>query len=111
MERYLSAKEGSILTINFPAISSFCASSIEAAIDAPEDIPIGIPSNFAIFRAVAKAVSFAILITSSTISVFKLSGTKPAPIPCILWDPGLPPERTELSSGSTATTLKVGFLD
>src|SRR6266853_968234 len=36
-------------------------------------------------------------------------GTKPAPIPWILWGEGFPPESTALSAGSTATALKDGF--
>ena len=37
-------------------------------------------------------------------------GTKPAPIPWILCGPGFPPDSTGLSVGSTAITLKLGFL-
>ena len=38
-------------------------------------------------------------------------GMKPAPMPWILWGPGLPPERTGLSAGSTATVKKPGLRD
>ena len=33
-------------------------------------------------------------------------GTKPAPIPWILWAPGRPPDKTGEAAGSTATTFK-----
>ena len=38
-----------------------------------------------------------------------MSGTKPAPMPWILCGPGAPPDRTGLSSGSTAIALKPGL--
>ncbi len=43
--------------------------------------------------------------------VFKISGTKPAPIPCILCEPAVPFDRIGESEGSTATTKISGFLD
>ena len=36
-------------------------------------------------------------------------GTNPAPMPCILWDPALPPDRTGESFGSTATIFIAGL--
>jgi hypothetical protein len=47
--------------------------------------------------------------TSSMMSVSQLPGMKPAPIPWILCGPGLPPDSTGLSVGSTATTSTLGF--
>jgi len=44
---------------------------------------------------------------SSTKSRFNTSGTKPAPIPWILWGPFLPPLRTGEAAGSTAIALKL----
>ena len=40
--------------------------------------------------------------------MFNTSGTNPAPIPWILCGPGLPPERTGESFGSTAITSMSG---
>ena len=48
--------------------------------------------------------------TSSMSLVSRMLGTKPAPMPWILCGPGLPPESTGLSVGSTAMALNSGFL-
>lgn len=48
-------------------------------------------------------------IVSSRISRFRFFGMKPAPIPWILCAPGLPPDMTGLSEGSTATTCSCLF--
>ncbi len=41
--------------------------------------------------------------TSSMMLVSRFPGMNPAPMPWILWGPGLPPEMTGDSAGSTAT--------
>ena len=50
-----------------------------------------------------------ILTISSIMSLLSTPGTKPAPMPWILWGPGTPPDSTGLSSGSTAIILKSGL--
>ena len=45
----------------------------------------------------------------STAAALYVFGMNPAPIPWILCGPGLPPERTGESAGSTATILIFGF--
>ena len=61
---------------------------------APEDMPLKIPSSLASILAVLAASSFLTFIISSIRSTFKTPGINPAPIPCILCGPGLPPDRT-----------------
>ncbi len=41
--------------------------------------------------------------------VFRISGTKPAPMPAILCGPGSQPDSTALAAGSTATQRKPGL--
>ena len=41
--------------------------------------------------------------------VFNISGTNPAPMPCILCEPAMPVESTAEDAGSTATILISGF--
>ncbi len=82
--------------------------STAAAIAAPEEMPTGRPSVSAARRAQAKAVSLPMRTTSSMSEVSSVSGMKPAPMPWILCGPGVPPESTGLSSGSTATTRRCG---
>ena len=43
-------------------------------------------------------------------AVSRTSGTNPAPIPWILWEPDLPSDKTGDPFGSTAITLTDGFL-
>ena len=73
-------------------------------------MPARMPSSLANLLAVIAALSPVTLIISSTRSSWSTSGMNPAPIPWILWGPGFPPLRTGDSAGSTAITLKVGFL-
>ena len=60
-------------------------------------------------RAVAPAFSADAWITSVSSDTSITFGTKPAPMPWILWGPGCPPERTGDVSGSTAKSLTPGF--
>ena len=76
---------------------------------APPEIPTSSPSSLAERRAISTDSSKVTVITSSIKSFLRISGTKPAPIPWILCGPGLPPESTGLSTGSTATILNDGF--
>ena len=101
---------GKITTITLPLFSGLLPISNAATVAAPLDIPAKIPSSFARLFAAENASSFFTLIISSISSLSKTSGTKPAPMPWILCGPGPPPERTGESNGSTATTLKPGFL-
>ena len=63
--------------------------------------------SFAVFTASVALT----LKTSSMSEVSQLPGMNPAPMPWILWGPGLPPLRTGDSSGSTAMVFISGFLD
>lgn len=65
----------------------------------------------AISRPVLNASSFSTRIISSYTEVFSTSGTKPAPIPCILCGPLLPSDNTGEEAGSTATIFTPGFWD
>ena len=47
--------------------------------------------------------------TSSMIARFRLSGTKPAPMPWMVWLPGFLPDSTAALAGSTATMVTPGF--
>ena len=78
---------------------------------APEVMPTSTPSLRAISLPVENACSVVTVKISSYTWVFKMEGTNPAPIPCSLWGPGLPPESTGESEGSTATICTLGFLD
>ena len=89
-------------------MSSRSAISSAAATAAPEEMPPGMPSTRASLRAMSKAVSLPIVSTSSIRARSRLPGTKPAPMPWILWGPASPPERIGLSSGSTATIFTCG---
>lgn len=68
-------------TMSLSFISGRTPTSSPAASAAPEEIPTGKPSIRAALRAVAKAVSLPMRMISSTIFMFRMSGTKPAPIP------------------------------
>ncbi len=72
----------------------------------PQNIPSFLASSLDVFIA----SSFETGIISSIMFLFNISGTDPAPMPCILWGPGLPPERTADVAGSTAIHLREGFL-
>ena len=89
--------------------SSFLANSNATNVAAPDDIPARIPSCLARASNVdAASWSFTVKI-SSIASPWKVSGTKPAPIPWILWAPGVPFDKTGEVSGSTATAFKLGL--
>ena len=49
--------------------------------------------------------------TQHNVLVSQLPGMNPAPMPWILWGPGLPPEITGDSAGSTAMTFTVSLTD
>ena len=49
--------------------------------------------------------------TQHIVLVSQLPGMNPAPMPWILWGPGLPPEITGDSAGSTAMTFTVSLTD
>jgi hypothetical protein len=84
VDKYLSPVSGNNTTITLPLFSGLFAICVAANAAAPEDIPTNSPSVFASFLDVSKASSFLTLYISSTTSLLKLSGTNPAPIPCIL---------------------------
>ena len=92
-----------------PLVSARRATLRAAATAAPEEIPARMPSILARSLAVSNASSLVIVTISSMMLLLRTSGTKPAPIPWILWGPGLPPERTGDAAGSTATVLKEGL--
>ena len=60
-------------------------------------------------RAVAIASSAATAMTSSKTAVSRISGTKPAPMPCSGWGPLAPPDSTGEAAGSTATICTEGL--
>ncbi len=63
---------------------------------------------FASARAISKAASLEMAMTSSMSAVSSTAGTKPAPMPWILCGPRRPPDRTGLADGSTAIILRSG---
>mmetsp|Transcript_8328 Transcript_8328/g.21495 ORF Transcript_8328/g.21495 Transcript_8328/m.21495 type:complete len:290 (+) Transcript_8328:313-1182(+) len=93
-------------TTVLPLFSGSFSSSREAMTAAPELKPTMTPSSFAMRRAMVMASSELTATTSSTSDSSITFGTKPAPMPWILCGPGLPPERTGLSVGSTAKTFR-----
>jgi len=109
VDRYRSPYEGRIQTTRLPKFSAREATWNAAVTAAPEEMPQNIPSSMASRLAIRIASSEETVIVSSTSSVDKFLGTKPAPIPWILCGPGLPPEMTGDSVGSTAITLSSGF--
>mmetsp|Transcript_8454 Transcript_8454/g.24168 ORF Transcript_8454/g.24168 Transcript_8454/m.24168 type:complete len:228 (-) Transcript_8454:338-1021(-) len=111
VDKYLSPKLGMTTTMSLPSYSGSFPRSTAACTAAPEEIPVSRPSSLASLAAMAIAASLLTFFTSSMRLVSKISGTKPAPMPWILCGPGLPPDRTGLSEGSTATTLKPLFWD
>ena len=72
--------------------------------------PPGAPPRAAMRRAISMASSLVTCTISSIMPVLSTAGTKPAPMPWILCGPGLPPDSTGESAGSTATILKRGSL-
>mmetsp|Transcript_33965 Transcript_33965/g.69344 ORF Transcript_33965/g.69344 Transcript_33965/m.69344 type:complete len:309 (+) Transcript_33965:315-1241(+) len=96
-------------TTLFPAFSGLEATICAAVTAAPDEIPQKIPSSVAILLAMAMASSPEIWITSSSRDVSAFPGMNPAPMPWILCGPGLPPERTADSTGSTATICMDGL--
>ena len=80
-----------------------------AAIAAPDEIPTGMPSIRATSRALSNEVWLPTVIISSITERSSTAGTKPAPMPWILWALWVPPDRTGESSGSTATTFRPGM--
>ena len=78
---------------------------------APEEIPTSTPSLRPISLPSLKASSFSTGMISSYTLVSSTSGTKPAPMPWILWEPATPVDSTAEDLGSTAATLTAGFLD
>jgi hypothetical protein len=68
--------------------------------------PVSRPSSVARRLAMATASSLDTLTTSSMMLVSSTPGTKPAPMPWILCAPGLPPDSTGDSAGSTATSCR-----
>ncbi len=90
VDRYLSPVSGRMTTICLPLFSGLFATSRAAHIAAPQEIPARMPSSFASLLAIIPASSFDTVMISSIIRLFKISGINPAPIPCILWEAGLP---------------------
>mmetsp|Transcript_51349 Transcript_51349/g.123929 ORF Transcript_51349/g.123929 Transcript_51349/m.123929 type:complete len:205 (+) Transcript_51349:1344-1958(+) len=109
VDKYRSPNEGMIQTTRLPLFSGRFATCVAAKTAAPDEIPQKIPSFVAISRAISIASSPLIWMTSSRRLVSAFPGMKPAPIPWILCGPGLPPDKTALSTGSTATICKLGF--
>lgn len=100
---YFSPPSGRMATILFDG--SFSAARMAAKTLAPEDIPARMPS--------CRASSTAVLMESSleTVSIppmtvlSRFSGTKFAPMPCILCGPACPLVTSGLSAGSMAMTF------
>ena len=112
---YLSPLSGKNTTIFLPANSSFLATFIAAESAAPEEIPANTPSFTASSVAALKAASSKTVRTSSTNSFLKFSGTKFAPMPCILCEPATPFVMSGEVSGSTPkiftpSTLSLRYL-
>ena len=91
-----------------PSFSERFASSIAAQTAAPEDMPTSTPSVLPMSLPTANASSLATGIISSYTLVSSTSGTKPAPMPCILCAPATPVDSTAEVAGSTATTFTPG---
>ena len=109
-----------MVTMSLPLFSGRLAASTAAQTLAPVLIPARIPSSLARRRAMANALSLDTRMHSviwgapSAVFKWRLFGTKPAPVPWILWGPGLSGsparvwEMTGESSGSTAMARKPG---
>ena len=98
-----------ITTISLPAFSGRAATWSAAQIAAPDEMPTSRPSSRAARRAMSNASAFSTVMISSMMSVSRMAGTKPAPMPWIGWGPFWPPDRTGEAAGSTATTLTDGL--
>mmetsp|Transcript_57218 Transcript_57218/g.136435 ORF Transcript_57218/g.136435 Transcript_57218/m.136435 type:complete len:388 (+) Transcript_57218:348-1511(+) len=109
VERYRSPKEGMTATMRFPAIPGRLPTSSAAVTAAPEEMPHRIPWAPR-RRAISIATGPVTFTTSSTMDMSQLPGMNPAPIPWILCGPGLPPDSTADSSGSTAIASSFAFL-
>jgi hypothetical protein len=68
-----------------PAFSGNLAKRTATAAAAPQEMPAKMPSSLARRRAKATASSFVTCSTWSTSDRSSTSGTKPAPMPWILW--------------------------
>jgi hypothetical protein len=84
VERYRSPWLARTATISLPFQSGRFATWNAAHAIAPDEMPTMIPSSRQRRRAVSKASSLLTLMISSSSSVFRTFGTKPAPIPWIL---------------------------
>lgn len=92
-----------------PAFSGLAATCCAAKAAAPDEMPTNRPSLLANSRLVRMASSLSTGRMVSTASRLKVLGTKPAPMPWILWGPDLPPERTGEVEGSTAMICTSGL--
>jgi len=97
------------ITITLPAISGREPTSMPAARAAPEEMPTGNPSTRALSRAVSIAVVLEMRMTSSIQSGIQNWRDEARAYALNLVGPGTPPDRTGLSSGSTATALNDGL--
>src|SRR5664280_1971431 len=109
VERYRSPKEGMTTTISLPAFSGPAATWRAAQMAAPEEMPTSRPSSSAARRARSKASSFSTVMILSMISVSRMAGTKPAPMPWMGCGPFCPPDSTGEAAGSTAMTCTEGL--
>ena len=100
-----------MVTITLPRFSGRPATRTAAATLAPELMPARMPSSLARRRAQVKASSLVTVSTPLSRLVSRFLGMKPAPMPWILCGPGLPPEMTGESAGSTAMARKSGFFE
>ena len=103
--------DGTMATICLPLFSGRLATCSAAQMIAPLEMPTGMPSSLLISFETGPESSSLTLMISSTILTLRLSGTKPAPMPCSLCGPGCPPESTGDLAGSTAIALKAGLRD
>ena len=78
----------------FPSFSGRRANWAATKAAAPEEMPTSSPSFLASSRPVRMASSLLTSTTSSTMPASKVSGTNPAPMPCILCGPASPPFNT-----------------
>ena len=92
-----------------PALSGRSAIWMAAATAAPDEMPTRSPLSEARRFFAAMASSEVMGTISSTTERSKVSGTKPAPIPWILWLPEGLPASTCDSAGSTAMPSTEGF--
>ena len=113
VDRYLSPKLGRITTKRLFENSGWFPTFKAAATASPLITPLSNPSSLASLKAIAIDSSLETCSTLSTIDKSRLLGMNPAPIPCILWGPGLrsSPLRVWLITGlwvcSTATEINL----